>query len=164
MFYTARTLPTTEVKGVTDMSWHKLIAPAVLASAVVLTGCSDDSASDEKTNGAAPASQQGSTAMDELKKEAGETMDAAGKVAAEAGEEVRSTTSEMVDKAAEVSGQAEEKAKETYEQVKSEAEEMGEKAAETTEEMTEAARQKMEEMQQEEAPDSDAKMDSSESN
>ncbi|MDY6890917.1 MAG: hypothetical protein SVU24_04830 [Pseudomonadota bacterium] len=146
------------------MSWHKLIAPVVLVSAVALAGCSDENGSDEKAGDKARSSQQEPSAMDELKEEAGETMQAAGKVATEAKQAVGSKTSAAVDKAAEVGEKVEQQAKETYQEVKSGTAELGERAAETTEELTEAARRKMEQMQQEEPADAKTENVPSESN
>lgn len=120
------------------MSWYKIVGSAVLASTVLLVGCGDDKAvtEDEAT---APATEQPAepSAMDTLKKEAGETLEAAGEAADEMGE-----------KAAEMGEQIKQDASEVYDKVESGTRDLSEQAAEKAAELEQDARDQMDAMKQ----------------
>jgi hypothetical protein len=133
-----------------DMSMVKVLGSAVLASTVLLVGCGDDKqAVDEKQS--APAAEQSTaepSAMDTLKQETGEAVEAAGEVMKEAEQDVRDTADQMTDKAAEMGEQIKQDAADAYQQAEESVSELGDKAADTAAELEQDARAKLDSMQQ----------------
>ncbi len=116
------------------MRIHTLIGSTLLATALVLTGCDDT------------ANQQESSSMDNLKKEAGETITAAGEVYKDAKDKAQVTADDISRKAVETTDQIRESTGELYDQAKEGAIELGEDAAKTAEDLTEEASARLEEM------------------
>ncbi len=134
------------------MNVYKMLGSAVLASTVLLVGCGDDQKAVEEKE-VAPAVEQAvePSAMDTLKKEAGETLQAAGDVMTEAKEDATEAAGDMADKAAEMGEDIKQDAVEAYEQAEEGMGDLKDKAVEAAADLEQKARDQVDAMQEREA-------------
>lgn len=126
------------------MHMKTLIGSTLLVSALALTGC-DDSATEAEQD-RAEVLEKSESSMGKLKREADETLTAAGDVYKDAKDSARSTADDLSKKAAETGDQIREATGETYDRVKEDAKAFGEAASETAEDLTDEARKQLDEL------------------
>lgn len=126
------------------MHMKTLIGSTLLVSALALTGC-DDSATEAEQD-RAEVLEKSESSMDKLKREADETLTAAGDVYKDAKDSAQSTADDLSEKAAETGDQIREASGETYDRVKEDAKAFGEAASETAEDLTDEARTQLDEL------------------
>ncbi|SIQ15886.1 hypothetical protein [Marinobacterium stanieri] len=126
------------------MHMKTLIGSTLLVSALALTGC-DDSATEAEQD-RAEVLEKSESSMDKLKREADETLTAAGDVYKDAKDSAQSTADDLSEKAAETGDQIREATGETYDRVKEDAKAFGEAASETAEDLTDEARTQLDEL------------------
>ncbi|MBA4502652.1 hypothetical protein [Marinobacterium marinum] len=131
------------------MKMFTVLGSAVLASSVLLVGCGDEQKAAEKQPEAPVVEQEAvaPSAMDTLKKEAGETLDAAGEVVKEADADAREMAGEMSEKASEMGEKLKEDAAQAYDQAEQDVRDLGEKAADKAADLEQQAREKIDSMQ-----------------
>lgn len=126
------------------MHMKTLIGSTLLVSALALAGC-DDSATEAEQD-RAEVLEKSESSMDKLKREADETLTAAGDVYKDAKDSAQSTADDLSEKAAETGDQIREATGETYDRVKEDAKAFGEAASETAEDLTEEAHTQLDEL------------------